>query len=243
MLKISAPGGRDRVSCVPISQGGLEASTRYQVILESAGAGEYAKSGMHVNLVALWPSQGRTHQLRVHCAEKLGGGAGEDGNGRHGDPCYIIGDSKYGPNRRAVSHLESTPEDAEDDAQGQAELQVQDKDRVEAFGNTSVNSLDSQSRASAIRSLAKTRLCLHALRIKIRLPREGVQTEAGEGVELALAKRRGWKEVSCVAQVPPHLLETAEKFGISRQAFHTALRPFMTQADVNVSPHSGGHHR
>eukprot|EP00960_Hanusia_phi_P034103 750854-Hanusia_phi.AAC.5 len=55
--------------------GGKESTTTYQ-ILESVQSG-----GSAASLVMLKPLQGRTHQLRVHCAEILG--------------LHIIGDKKY----------------------------------------------------------------------------------------------------------------------------------------------------
>ena len=53
-------------------QDGLRAITRFKVL---------DKALKHASLFALWPMTGRTHQLRVHCAE-IG--------------CPILGDGKYG---------------------------------------------------------------------------------------------------------------------------------------------------
>lgn len=55
-------GGRRPVRVV--RKGGLEASTRYRVVAESAEL----PGGFRAGLLAFWPHQGRTHQIRVHAA-------------------------------------------------------------------------------------------------------------------------------------------------------------------------------
>ena len=94
LMKISAPGGQDRVCCVPAGQGGLAASTRFRVLLKATTP----LDDHPVHLVALWPSQGRTHQLRVHCSERLGVQGGASGARQS----YIVGDAKYGPKSQCL---------------------------------------------------------------------------------------------------------------------------------------------
>jgi len=58
---------------------GRDARTKYEV------AGRHRSlrmGGGHLTSLRLWPKTGRTHQLRIHCAEVLG--------------CPIVGDSSYG---------------------------------------------------------------------------------------------------------------------------------------------------
>ena len=62
---------------LPVSEGGREALTDYQVI-----GVEDTPEGLK-SLVALHPRTGRTHQLRVHCAHPEGLGLPIDG-----DPFY-----------------------------------------------------------------------------------------------------------------------------------------------------------
>ena len=77
--KIDAPiakrpgGGGEKMALVELSEGGQRATTYYRMI-DSAGK--------RVAWLALYPKTGRTHQLRVHCAEVL--------------QTPILGDGKYG---------------------------------------------------------------------------------------------------------------------------------------------------
>jgi len=237
---MSAPGGRDRVVCVPSPQG-LAASTRYQVLLEAGGAGGVAQQKAEpVNLVALWPSQGRTHQLRVHCAEKLGRG------------CYILGDSKYGPTtskQRFPSSCSSTVETRDrGGGLGQGEegflisppppppqakavpRLMQDRTTVGEGGRR-----NGETAPEARRS--KTRLCLHALRLIVNVApdeREVVRAkESARGEREREREIRGGGEkntvVDCVAEVPEHILATGEDAGISRDTLRAALRPLMSK--------------
>lgn len=83
--KIDAPmakragGAGEKMALVATAAGGQRAVTYYRLI-ESAGR--------RVAWLALYPKTGRTHQLRVHCAEALG--------------TPILGDGKYGG---AAAHL------------------------------------------------------------------------------------------------------------------------------------------
>ncbi len=64
--------GRDRELMQVDEEEGLRAITHFKVL---------DRALKHASLLALWPKTGRTHQLRVHCAE-MG--------------CPILGDGKYG---------------------------------------------------------------------------------------------------------------------------------------------------
>src|SRR5580698_3634612 len=66
------PGARDRETMQVDQEEGLKALTHFR---------EMDRAGRRAALLALWPRTGRTHQLRVHCAE-MG--------------CPILGDRKYG---------------------------------------------------------------------------------------------------------------------------------------------------
>jgi 23S rRNA pseudouridine955/2504/2580 synthase len=66
------PGARDRELMQVDEENGLKAITHFR---------EVDRAGRRAALLALWPKTGRTHQLRVHCAE-MG--------------CPILGDRKYG---------------------------------------------------------------------------------------------------------------------------------------------------
>jgi 23S rRNA pseudouridine955/2504/2580 synthase len=66
------PGARDRETMQVDHEEGQKALTHFR---------EMDRAGKHAALLALWPRTGRTHQLRVHCAE-IG--------------CPILGDRKYG---------------------------------------------------------------------------------------------------------------------------------------------------
>ncbi len=66
------PGARDRETMQVDEENGQKALTHFRVL---------DKAGNRAALLALWPRTGRTHQLRVHCAE-IG--------------CPILGDRKYG---------------------------------------------------------------------------------------------------------------------------------------------------
>jgi len=211
---MSGPGGRDRVYCVPDAQG-LAASTRFKVLLQAGGGWDGGQKAEAVSLVALWPSQGRTHQLRVHCAEKLGTG------------CYIIGDAKYGqPSKpRLPSALSSTVE-TRDRAHVQERAWELEDCTAETKGDNEsrVSSPAQPAQASARRW--KTRLCLHALRLTVNVApgeREFVFAE-GHGA------RTGWDSdtlIDCVADVPEHMLVTSEDAGISRDALRAALSPLL----------------
>jgi len=60
---------------------GLKALTHFR---------EMDRAGRRAALLALWPRTGRTHQLRVHCAE-MG--------------CPILGDRKYGGEEASLANL------------------------------------------------------------------------------------------------------------------------------------------
>jgi 23S rRNA pseudouridine955/2504/2580 synthase len=66
------PGARDRETMQVDHEEGQKALTHFR---------EMDRAGRRAALLALWPRTGRTHQLRVHCAE-MG--------------CPILGDRKYG---------------------------------------------------------------------------------------------------------------------------------------------------
>jgi 23S rRNA pseudouridine955/2504/2580 synthase len=66
------PGARDRETMQVDHEEGLKALTHFR---------EMDRAGRRAALLAMWPRTGRTHQLRVHCAE-MG--------------CPILGDRKYG---------------------------------------------------------------------------------------------------------------------------------------------------
>ncbi len=66
------PGARDRELMQVDEENGQKALTHFRVL---------DHAGKRAALLALWPRTGRTHQLRVHCAE-IG--------------CPILGDGKYG---------------------------------------------------------------------------------------------------------------------------------------------------
>ena len=66
------PGARDRELMQVDEENGQKAITHFR---------EIDRAGRRAAILALWPRTGRTHQLRVHCAE-MG--------------CPILGDRKYG---------------------------------------------------------------------------------------------------------------------------------------------------
>jgi len=66
------PGARDRETMQVDHEEGQKALTHFKML---------DRAGNRAALLALWPRTGRTHQLRVHCAE-IG--------------CPILGDRKYG---------------------------------------------------------------------------------------------------------------------------------------------------
>jgi 23S rRNA pseudouridine955/2504/2580 synthase len=66
------PGARDREMMQVDREMGQKAVTEYRML---------DRVGSHAAFLALWPKTGRTHQLRVHCAEIH---------------CPILGDGKYG---------------------------------------------------------------------------------------------------------------------------------------------------
>ena len=73
------PGARDRETMQVDHEEGQKALTDFQVL---------DRAGKRAALLALWPRAGRTHQLRVHCAE-IG--------------CPILGDRKYGGEEALLS--------------------------------------------------------------------------------------------------------------------------------------------
>ena len=73
------PGARDRETMQVDHEEGQKALTDFQVL---------DRAGKRAALLALWPRTGRTHQLRVHCAE-IG--------------CPILGDRKYGGEEALLS--------------------------------------------------------------------------------------------------------------------------------------------
>ena len=75
------PGARDRETMQVDHEEGQKALTHFR---------EMDRAGRRAALLALWPRTGRTHQLRVHCAE-MG--------------CPILGDRKYGGEEALLSAL------------------------------------------------------------------------------------------------------------------------------------------
>jgi 23S rRNA pseudouridine955/2504/2580 synthase len=73
------PGARDRETMQVDHEEGQKALTHFKVL---------DRAGDRAALLALWPRTGRTHQLRVHCAE-IG--------------CPILGDRKYGGEEALLS--------------------------------------------------------------------------------------------------------------------------------------------
>jgi 23S rRNA pseudouridine955/2504/2580 synthase len=73
------PGARDRETMQVDHEEGQKALTHFKVLDRAAN---------RAALLALWPRTGRTHQLRVHCAE-IG--------------CPILGDRKYGGEEALLS--------------------------------------------------------------------------------------------------------------------------------------------
>lgn len=73
------PGARDRETMQVDHEEGQKALTHFRVLDRAAN---------RAALLALWPRTGRTHQLRVHCAE-IG--------------CPILGDRKYGGEEALLS--------------------------------------------------------------------------------------------------------------------------------------------
>ncbi len=73
------PGARDRELMQVDHEEGQKALTHFR---------ELDRAGRRAALLALWPRTGRTHQLRVHCAE-IG--------------CPILGDRKYGGEEALLS--------------------------------------------------------------------------------------------------------------------------------------------
>jgi 23S rRNA pseudouridine955/2504/2580 synthase len=73
------PGARDRETMQVDHEEGQKALTHFKVL---------DRAGNRAALLALWPRTGRTHQLRVHCAE-IG--------------CPILGDRKYGGEEALLS--------------------------------------------------------------------------------------------------------------------------------------------
>src|ERR1700761_1747905 len=73
------PGARDRETMQVDHEEGQKALTHFEVL---------DHAGRRAALLALWPRTGRTHQLRVHCAE-IG--------------CPILGDGKYGGEEASLS--------------------------------------------------------------------------------------------------------------------------------------------
>ncbi|MBV8393277.1 MAG: RluA family pseudouridine synthase [Alphaproteobacteria bacterium] len=75
------PGARDRETMQVDHEEGQKALTHFRVL---------DHAGKRAALLALWPRTGRTHQLRVHCAE-IG--------------CPILGDRKYGGEEATLSTM------------------------------------------------------------------------------------------------------------------------------------------
>jgi 23S rRNA-/tRNA-specific pseudouridylate synthase len=234
-MKVSAPGGRDRVCCVSHNvPGSLEASTRYRVLLESAGV-EGMESpkhlspfdGQHVSLVALWPTQGRTHQLRVHCAQRLGEVVGSGGARRGGGHCFIIGDSKYGPKNFLHFALSSKDSPAPETNKEHDAHVKHSSGRSSPVGKClDVGRTDSPTGGRNTTS-QRIRLCLHALKIRVMLPADA---QAGQARACVTS---GWREVECVAQLPDHILTTAAKLGINDLDVHDALRPYLRKGTTD----------
>ena len=117
------PGARDRELMQVDEENGLKAITHFR---------EVDRAGRRAALLALWPRTGRTHQLRVHCAE-MG--------------CPILGDRKYGGEEALLSavaegrrlHLHarrlSLPHPSgKGELKAEAELPPHFRRTVEAFG-------------------------------------------------------------------------------------------------------------
>jgi 23S rRNA pseudouridine955/2504/2580 synthase len=75
------PGARDRETMQVDHEEGQKALTHFRIM---------DRAGNRAALLALWPRTGRTHQLRVHCAE-MG--------------CPILGDRKYGGEEAELSTI------------------------------------------------------------------------------------------------------------------------------------------
>ncbi len=75
------PGARDRETMQVDHEEGQKALTHFR---------ELDRAGKRAALLALWPRTGRTHQLRVHCAE-IG--------------CPILGDRKYGGGEASLCRI------------------------------------------------------------------------------------------------------------------------------------------
>jgi 23S rRNA pseudouridine955/2504/2580 synthase len=75
------PGARDRETMQVDHEEGQKALTHFRILDRAAN---------RAALLALWPRTGRTHQLRVHCAE-IG--------------CPILGDRKYGGEEALLSAI------------------------------------------------------------------------------------------------------------------------------------------
>jgi 23S rRNA pseudouridine955/2504/2580 synthase len=73
------PGARDRETMQVDHEAGQKALTHFKVL---------DRAGNRAAMLGLWPRTGRTHQLRVHCAE-IG--------------CPILGDRKYGGEEALLS--------------------------------------------------------------------------------------------------------------------------------------------
>jgi 23S rRNA pseudouridine955/2504/2580 synthase len=73
------PGARDRETMQVDHETGQKALTHFKIL---------DRAGNRAAMLALWPRTGRTHQLRVHCAE-IG--------------CPILGDRKYGGEEALLS--------------------------------------------------------------------------------------------------------------------------------------------
>ena len=80
------PGARDRETMQVDREEGQKALTHFRVMDRAAS---------RAALLALWPRTGRTHQLRVHCAE-IG--------------CPILGDRKYGGEEALLSAVAEFPQ-------------------------------------------------------------------------------------------------------------------------------------
>ena len=72
----------------------------------------------------------------------------------------------------------------------------------------------------------RARLCLHALRITVRLAAasRGDRMQGGGGQQ---ARGAAFNKVQCVAEVPEHIIACAEMMGIPRNKFNAALQPFV----------------
>ncbi len=194
---------------------GLAASTRFKVLLQAGGGADGGQKAELVSLVALWPSEGRTHQLRVHCAEKLG------------TDCYIIGDAKYGqPSKPRIPSAISSTVETRDQAHAQERAWELEDCTAEPEGDNEGRASSPAQPALASARRRKTRLCLHALRLTV--------TVAPEERELVLAEGDGARAggdidtlIDCIADVPEHMLAAGEDAGISRDALRAALGPLL----------------